>query len=183
MADLQRSRLLPCQTPAAAAPVEAPAVPAPDPAAAPDPADAATVPEGAPAAGVPKQVGLLAKSPKALEKIRNQGGFDEKLGKALAPPAPAADVAYGLLIERSAPGTDFAYDVVVGAVDAEGQLLDLPPLLASFSAGVNALSVPSLAPDYGKASGFVVLDMNPVGTRGCEGRQCVFDLPPMRQAQ
>lgn len=100
------------------------------------------------------------------------------------PSGPPSTVApYGLLIERSAPGTNFAYDVVLGAVDAEGLLLDLPPFLASFSAGVNALNVPNVDPDYGKASGFVVLDMNPIGTRGCEGGQCVFVLAPMRQAQ
>jgi hypothetical protein len=91
-----------------------------------------------------------------------------------APPAP--DAPYSLLIERSAPGTNFAYDIVFGAVDAEGKLLELPLFLASFRSGVAALAVPQLDPKYGEAAGFVVLDMNPIGTRGCEGRQCIYPL-------
>ncbi len=102
---------------------------------------------------------------------------------AVKAPAPQPDVPYSLLIERSAPGTNFAYDVVVAAVDAEGQLLNLPPFLASFRSGVGALTVATLSPDYGEADSFVVLDMNPVGTRGCEGDQCVFALASMRPRQ
>jgi hypothetical protein len=98
-------------------------------------------------------------------------------------PMPANDKPYSLLIERAGPGTNFAYDVVVAAVDADGQLLNLPPFLASFRSGVAALTVAVLGPEYGEAASFVVLDMNPVGTRGCEGNQCVYALASMRPTQ
>lgn len=96
---------------------------------------------------------------------------------------PRNDAPYSLLIERSSPGTDFAYDVVVAAIDADGQLLNLPPFLASFRSGVGALTVATVGPAYAEATSFVVLDMNPVGTRGCEGRQCVYALASMRPTQ
>lgn len=84
---------------------------------------------------------------------------------------------FSLMLERTAPGTDFAYDVLVGAVDDKGKSLDLPPFLASFQSGVPALGIPELAPEYGKAAKFIVLDMSPVGLRGCDGGRCIYQLP------
>ena len=98
----------------------------------------------------------------------------------LEPVRVAEPVPLSLLIERDAPGTDFAYDAVVAAVDANGAMLDLPIFLASFPAGVSSLKITGLGPDYAQSAKFVVLDMNPVGTRGCEGNQCIY---PMRNPQ
>ncbi|MCP4443840.1 MAG: hypothetical protein GY811_00660 [Myxococcales bacterium] len=100
---------------------------------------------------------------------------------AVAPqPHIEAPAYYTLVIERDAPGTDFAYDALVGAVDAWGALLDLPVFLASFPSGASSLRLAGLAPGYGEAAEFVVLDINPVGTRGCEGTQCIY---PIRNPQ
>ncbi len=90
-------------------------------------------------------------------------------------PVPASEPAdFSLLIERDAPGTEFAYDALIGAVDENGSLLDLPVFLASFAADVASLEMQNLSLEYGRAASFVVLDINPVGTRGCEGTQCIF---------
>ena len=132
-------------------------------AAAPEPApeDAAEEPvaseEGAPDAAAP-----VAEEPPMVEP---------------AAPMPIPEPAQlNLVIDRSAPGTDFAYDVIVGAVDADGALLDLPVFLASFPSGVSSLKVTGLGPEYAQSAKFVVLDMNPVGTRGCEGNQCIYQM-------
>lgn len=151
-------------------PVAAPA--APEPVAASDEAPASEQPPMDPAAPVatpaptPAPVPPPAPTPApvpVLEPVR------------VADPVPLS-----LLIERDAPGTDFAYDAVVAAVDANGAMLDLPIFLASFPAGVSSLKITGLGPDYAQSAKFVVLDMNPVGTRGCEGNQCIY---PMRNPQ
>ncbi len=94
--------------------------------------------------------------------------------EAPAPMPVAVPANFSLHIERDAPGTEFAYDALIGAVDENGSLLDLPIFLASFAAGVPSLEMQNLSEEYGQAASFVVLDINPVGTRGCEGSQCIF---------
>ena len=89
--------------------------------------------------------------------------------------APGAS-PLSLLLERAAPGTDFAYDVVVAAVDADGKTLDLPVFLVHFRSGISSLVWNNLDPDYAEAKGFTVIDMNPVGTRGCDGARCIYPL-------
>lgn len=166
--------------PAKPAPVEA-APPAATPESTPH---SATTEDAVPAAATPAggapAVPVAKPAPPAPAAEPSPEPIASKPEPAPTPtPTPAAP--YSLLIEREAPGTDFAYDVVIGAVDAEGQLLDLPLFLASYRSGVNALAVPSLDPAYGSAARFVVLDMNPIGTRGCEGRQCVYSLASPRR--
>jgi hypothetical protein len=92
----------------------------------------------------------------------------------------APEPKYSLIIERDAPGTDFAYDVVLAAVDEEGQALGLPLLLVSFRSGVPAITESNFDPAYAQAAGFVVADMNPVGLHGCEGAHCVFPINQRR---
>ncbi len=136
-----------------------PQVPAPSAAPAEAPTEAPTTEEEAPAVAPSPAEEASAEKP------------------APSPPAlPEAPPQYSLLIERDAPGTDFAYDALVGAVDAKGALLDLPVFLASFPSGVSSLHLAGLAAEYGQAAKFVVLDINPVGTRGCEGNQCIYVL-------
>jgi len=100
----------------------------------------------------------------------------EEPASAEPPQAAQAPQSYTLHIERDAPGVNFAYDALLGAVDSEGKLLDLPIFLASFRSGVASLQIQGLSADYQKAARFVVLDINPVGTRGCEGDQCIYPL-------
>ena len=140
------------------------------PAAAPAPAPApAEVPAEEAAAG---EYGEAAPAPAPVSPA-------PATAPATAPVSEAPGAALRLLIEREAPGTNFAYDVVIGAVDANGAaLLNMPLFLASFRSGVSSLLVEGLDPDFAKAAKFVVLDMNPVGTRGCEGQQCVYQLRP-----
>ena len=91
--------------------------------------------------------------------------------------APMVRAQYNLLIERSSPGTTFAYDVVLAAVDKNGASLGLPLFLASFQKGVAATVLANVDAAYAKAAGFEVVDMNPVGLRGCDGGKCVHLLP------
>lgn len=84
---------------------------------------------------------------------------------------------YSLHFEREAKGSEFAYDVVVAAVDENGKALALPTFLVSFQAGVTSLSIPALSPSYADAKAFTVIDMNPVGTMGCQGAKCIYKQP------
>ncbi|MBL4633245.1 MAG: hypothetical protein JKY56_05205 [Kofleriaceae bacterium] len=92
---------------------------------------------------------------------------------AIAVAAPA-DPQYSLTIEREHHGLEFAYDVVVAAVDENGKSLALPTFLVSFQTGVKSLSLPALSPTYADAAGFVVIDMTPIGTLGCQGAKCIY---------
>ncbi len=103
-------------------------------------------------------------------------GMAPQLTPAIMAPMPR-DPQYSLQIERAEEGREFAYDVMLAAVDAAGKALALPTFLASFEAGVSKLSWPALSPAYAEAAQFIVIDMNPVGMRGCQGGQCVYKMP------
>jgi hypothetical protein len=93
-------------------------------------------------------------------------------------PAPAEPTPFtSLVITREQPGSEFAYDVLLAAVDSNGDIMPAPFLLASFGAKVSTLAVPQLAPAYHGASKFIVLDMDPVGMRGFTGGTCVYQIP------
>ena len=54
--------------------------------------------------------------------------------------------------------------------------MDLPFFLVHFRQGISSLVWSNLNPDYAQAAGFRVVDMNPVGTRGCEGSRCIYPV-------
>jgi hypothetical protein len=156
----------------------------PDPVVAPEPPAVTEAAPGTEAALVDPEAAVGENGPVAVAGPSTDGGaVPSPAPMAIRPPVPVpepvsaeAPTSYALRVERDAPGTGFAYDAVVGAVDDQGALLDLPVFLVSFPSGVNSLQLGGLAPDYGQAAAFVVLDINPVGTRGCEGSQCIFPL-------
>ncbi len=136
-----------------------------------------TVPANDPVAPTETMEAPPAAAPGSNPGNSNLPGFTAApTALAIAVPAPVA-AQYSLTIEREQLGLDFAYDVVVGAVDENGKSLALPTFLVSFQTGVKSISLPALSPTYADAAGFVVLDMTPVGTLGCQGAKCIYKQP------
>jgi hypothetical protein len=104
---------------------------------------------------------------------------------AAAPPPPpepapgAVATLKEIRIEREGQAASIPYEVTLQAVDAEGTLLPLPPLLANLRGGIPTTSVRALAADYTTAAAFIVLDVSPF-PRPCEdgpaGETCVWTL-------
>ncbi len=81
------------------------------------------------------------------------------------PPAPAPTAGGAALreirINREERAADAAYEILLEAVSAEGRSLGLPRLRVSLPIGVETLSETKLAPEYGAAAAFFVLDASP----------------------
>ena len=82
-------------------------------------------------------------------------------------------------IEREGQAASIPYEVTLQAVDAEGQPLALPRVLAHLRGGIPTTSFRGLAAEYATAAAFVVLDVSPF-PRPCDdapgGEMCVWTL-------
>lgn len=98
------------------------------------------------------------------------------------PPPPETGSAPGTVaavkeirIDREGPMASLPYEVTLQAVDAQGQPLGLPRVLAHLRGGIPSTSFRGLSADYATAAGFVVLDVSPF-PRPCDGEMCVWTL-------
>lgn len=128
---------------------------------------------GAPVASAPAGEPTGASDSEPAGAGESAGGAQEAGG-----PPPGATPSYALQLDREAPGQDYAYDALLEAVDSEGQSLGLPKLSVTFDKGEQGMAQP-LPAEYGKASTFVVLDINVIGVRGCNRpgqNSCIVQL-------
>ncbi|HUS69144.1 MAG TPA: retropepsin-like aspartic protease, partial [Kofleriaceae bacterium] len=79
-------------------------------------------------------------------------------------------------IDREGQAASIPYEVTLEAVDADGQPLALPRVLAHLRGGIPTTSLRGLAAEYATAAAFVVLDVSPF-PRPCDdapgGEMCV----------
>ena len=105
------------------------------------------------------------------------GGAD---GPAPPPPPPSADdgevpeLPVELEIQRAASARELIYEVTLEAVDADGQPLGLPRLIATLPRGVTTVRQ-KISPMF-SAARFRVVDVSPF-VRGCrQPGGCIFEL-------
>jgi len=97
---------------------------------------------------------------------------------AMAPDHPAAPPPATVMVERDPALEDLALEVLLEAVDASGEPLGLPRLVANFAPGTAAIHQ-RVAPAFANAR-FRVLDMSPFARACPTADGCVFEVPANR---
>jgi hypothetical protein len=92
-----------------------------------------------------------------------------------AEPPPLAPQRATLRITRETGAPDHDYEVLLEALDAAGNPIGLPRILATMEKGVPSIEK-DVDPNYGKAAKLAVIDLSPF-PRECQQKPCIWSLP------